>query len=313
MKMKLKLITTIIALASATVYATPLTVLIEVEREKIADAVQSYHSDCDGRKTQECTEKRDALVKALREFVPMLDDELNALSGRAKNATPPPGMDERVFAEAEREFRQECANRERAMHAYKKWAGDAIAALQGGHALPSTPDNLTGWEARPEDWVPINVDPSTGVATPATPKDAERLNAVTKAQKPPQPSEARFFSVAVGNDTKHQSSGPNGSGVIVEVSELDGLTDANVRNNWGTVGNAVGAWGWSDEKLKVGDSKKAAHYATDGCTSLAINGYIRNDKDNVFMVARGEWRKTPLGDVYFAIVQRTTKKALPQR
>ena len=71
-----------------TVGATPLRILIEEQRAKIEPAVKKFQQECGGRTdNQACKEERDALVKALDEFLSLVQNGLKVIDAHAGDAS----------------------------------------------------------------------------------------------------------------------------------------------------------------------------------------------------------------------------------
>jgi hypothetical protein len=71
-----------------TVRATPLRILIEEQRAKIEPAVKKFQQECGGRTdNQACKEERDALVKALDDFLSLVQNGLKVIDAHARDAS----------------------------------------------------------------------------------------------------------------------------------------------------------------------------------------------------------------------------------
>ena len=71
-----------------TVRATPLRILIEEQRAKIEPAVKKFQQECGGRTdNQACKEERDALVKALDDFLSLVQNGLKVIDAHAGDAS----------------------------------------------------------------------------------------------------------------------------------------------------------------------------------------------------------------------------------
>ena len=67
---------------AASLFGTPLYVIINQESEKIADSIRAFNKDCGGNKSfddQPCMDRRYKLSGDLGKFVALLNDELNFL------------------------------------------------------------------------------------------------------------------------------------------------------------------------------------------------------------------------------------------
>jgi ElaB/YqjD/DUF883 family membrane-anchored ribosome-binding protein len=71
-----------------TVRATPLRILIEEQRAKIEPAVKKFQQECGGRTdNQACKEERDALVKALDDFLSLVQNGVKVIDAHADDAS----------------------------------------------------------------------------------------------------------------------------------------------------------------------------------------------------------------------------------
>ena len=70
-----------VLILAMTAQTLPLSYLVELERAKIEPAAKLFQQECGGRAdNQNCKEQRDALVKALIDFVSIVQKELALLS-----------------------------------------------------------------------------------------------------------------------------------------------------------------------------------------------------------------------------------------
>jgi F0F1-type ATP synthase membrane subunit b/b' len=71
-----------------TARATPLRVLIEEQRAKIEPAVKKFQQECSGHTdSQACKEERDALVKALDDFLRLVQNGVKVIDAHAGDAS----------------------------------------------------------------------------------------------------------------------------------------------------------------------------------------------------------------------------------
>jgi hypothetical protein len=71
-----------------TVHALPLRVLIEEQRAKIEPALKKFQQECSGQTdSQACKEERDALVKALNEFLGLVQNGFKIIDAHANDAS----------------------------------------------------------------------------------------------------------------------------------------------------------------------------------------------------------------------------------
>jgi len=72
----------------ANVCALPLRILIEEQHAKIEPAIKKFQQECGGRSdSQACKEEHDALVKALNEFLNLVQNGFKVIDAHANDAS----------------------------------------------------------------------------------------------------------------------------------------------------------------------------------------------------------------------------------
>src|SRR5215467_9111007 len=70
------------------VSALPLRILVEEQHAKIEPAIKKFQQECSGHTdNQECKEEHDALVKALNEFLSLVQNGLKVIDAHANDAS----------------------------------------------------------------------------------------------------------------------------------------------------------------------------------------------------------------------------------
>jgi hypothetical protein len=116
--MKAVVATAAALILAMTAQALPLSYLIEEQRAKIEPATKLYQQECRGHAdSQACEEQRDALVKALNEFLSLVQNGFKVIDAHANDAS-----------DADYQKQME-ALRARAQQ-HLDWGRDQLAALQ---------------------------------------------------------------------------------------------------------------------------------------------------------------------------------------
>ena len=101
-----------------TVYATPLRILIEEQRAKIEPAVKKFQQECGGRTdNQACKEERDALVKALNDFLSLVQNGFKVIDAHANDAS-------------DADYQKQIAALRARAQQHLDWGREQLAALQ---------------------------------------------------------------------------------------------------------------------------------------------------------------------------------------
>ena len=100
------------------VCALPLRILIEEQRAKIEPAIKKFQQECSGQiDSQACKEEHDALVKALNEFLSLVQNGFKAIDAHANDAS-------------DADYQKQIAALRARAQQHLDWGREQLAALQ---------------------------------------------------------------------------------------------------------------------------------------------------------------------------------------
>ena len=124
--MNMKTKTTMMVMAAAllcgigNVCALPLRVLIEEQHAKIEPAIKKFQQECSGHTdSQACKEEHDALVKALNEFLSLVQNGFKVIDAHANDAS-------------DADYQKQIAALRAKAQQHLDWGREQLAALQSG-------------------------------------------------------------------------------------------------------------------------------------------------------------------------------------
>ena len=100
------------------VYALPLRILIEEQHAKIEPAIKKFQQECGGHTdSQACKEDHDALVKALKGFLSLVQNGFKVIDAHANDVS-------------DADYQKQIAALRAQAHQHLDWGREQLAALQ---------------------------------------------------------------------------------------------------------------------------------------------------------------------------------------